>query len=180
MTRQNYRACRFAGPASPNKRQKAQAPQSGSERRVQFRSGAADVQTDDEGRLFANPPFPISTASLRLQQATSTAHKRAIRKGDLDLLYIKSFVKAGSSRSLFTWCAQELPWYKVCWDPDQHQLCMLAAVLEHTMQCWQQPLASREPHVSSFARCHWSDVQLPTACLQVQYRARNMEVNTPR
>ena len=100
---------------------------------MQFKSGAADVQADDEGRLFASPPFPISTASLRLQQATSTAHKRAIKKGDLDLLYIKNFVKASSSRSLFTWCAQELPWYKVCWGPYQHQLCMLAAVLEHTM-----------------------------------------------
>ena len=68
--------------------------------------------------------------------------------------------------------------YKVCWDPYQHQLCMLAAVLEHT--CWQQ--ASYEPPLVSFAGCHWSLVQLSacplaSAVLRTQHGGQHPQVS---
>lgn len=62
-------------------------------------------------------PFPIAdlpttSAALKLGLVPTSAGK-AIKKGDLDLLYFQPFVKASMASMLYKQLLKELPWYKV-------------------------------------------------------------------
>lgn len=80
---------------------------------VQFKQSRAEVRPAADGRLFADPPFPISAASFDISKGLKLGNKQVIKKEDLDMIYFRPFLSASLATSLYTWCLSELPWFLV-------------------------------------------------------------------
>jgi len=80
---------------------------------VQFKQSRAEVRPAADGRLFADPPFPIPAASFDISKGLKLSNKQVIKKGDLDMIYFRPFLSASLATSLYTWCLSELPWFLV-------------------------------------------------------------------
>ena len=80
---------------------------------VQFKQVKAEVRPAADGRLFADPPFPIAAASFDISNGLKLSNKQVIKKGDLDLIYFRPFLTATTATSLYNWCLNELPWFWV-------------------------------------------------------------------
>ncbi len=80
---------------------------------VQFKQSRAEVRPAADGRLFADPPFPITAASFDISKGLKLSIKQVIKKGDLDMIYFRPFLNASLATSLYTWCLSELPWFLV-------------------------------------------------------------------
>lgn len=80
---------------------------------VQFKQSKAEVRPAADGRLFADPPFPITAASFDISKGLKLNSKQVIKKGDLDMIYFRPFLTASLATSLYTWCLSELPWFLV-------------------------------------------------------------------
>ncbi|DBB08629.1 TPA: hypothetical protein ACH3X3_008755 [Trebouxia sp. C0006] len=80
---------------------------------VQFKQSRAEVRPAADGRLFADPPFPISAACFDISKGLKLSNKQVIKKGDLDMIYFRPFLSASLATSLYTWCLSELPWFLV-------------------------------------------------------------------
>lgn len=80
---------------------------------VQFKQSRAEVRPAADGRLFADPPFPIPAASFDISKGLKLSSKQVIKKGDLDMIYFRPFLSASLATSLYTWCLSELPWFLV-------------------------------------------------------------------
>ncbi|KAK9814334.1 hypothetical protein WJX72_004103 [[Myrmecia] bisecta] len=55
----------------------------------------------------------IPPASFDIAKGIRQNHARAIKKGDLDLVYFKPFLASATAKALYQWCLTALPWYKV-------------------------------------------------------------------
>ena len=81
---------------------------------VRFKQCTAEVYRTADGRLFADPPFPIVRATtFDLLKGVKSSSKQVIKKGDLDLVYFKPYLTTATATALYNWCLQELPWFKV-------------------------------------------------------------------
>ncbi|DBA94893.1 hypothetical protein WJX77_002396 [Trebouxia sp. C0004] len=80
---------------------------------VQFKESRAGVRPAADGRLFADPLFPIPAASFDISKGVKLNNKQVIKKGDLDMIYFRPFLSASLATSLYTWCLSELPWFLV-------------------------------------------------------------------
>lgn len=80
---------------------------------VQFKQSSAEVRPAADGRLFADPPFPIAAGAFDVGKGLKLSSKQVIKKGDLDMIYFRPFLTASVATSLYTWCLSELPWFLV-------------------------------------------------------------------
>lgn len=80
---------------------------------VKFKQSTAQVQPAADGRLFADPPFPIASVAFDISKSIKLTSKQVIKKGDLDMIYFKPFLASSTATSLYSWCLAELPWFKV-------------------------------------------------------------------
>lgn len=56
---------------------------------VQFKQSTAQVRPAADGRLFADPPFPIASAAFDISKGFKPSSKQVIKKGDLDMVYFR-------------------------------------------------------------------------------------------
>lgn len=89
------------------------APPDDARQTVQFKQCTVEVRRAADGRLFADPPFPVVNAKLDIQKGLKGSSKQVIKKGDLDMVYFKPFLTHAAASALYSWCLQELPWFKV-------------------------------------------------------------------
>ncbi|MCJ1242672.1 hypothetical protein MMC14_010681 [Varicellaria rhodocarpa] len=80
---------------------------------VKFKQTTAQVRPAADGRLFADPPFPIASAAFDISKGVKLSSKQVIKKGDLDMIYFKPLLTSSTATALYNWCLAELPWFKV-------------------------------------------------------------------
>lgn len=80
---------------------------------VKFKQSTAQMRPAADGRLFADPPFPVASAAFDISKGVKTSGKQTIKKGDLDMIYFRPFLVSSTATALYSWCLAELPWFKV-------------------------------------------------------------------